>query len=225
MKPSLLIAGNFLREQRWFVLALLLYVAMLSGIYILMPPTDIRDLVVLEKQLAAFAVLFSLSLVTGALQQERRTRRIIAVVSKGITRREYIAGFLLGSIAISAIYTLGMLLSAMGLHRRLEFSLQAIFALVLLTLSACVLTNTIALFFATFLNPLFAMLATGLLVALPFILTRTLGSGALNTVATAALVESMKSFSFAGSWSPPWTAMWLALLESVLFWMAAAWVF
>jgi hypothetical protein len=225
MTPTLLIAGNFLREQRWFVLFLLLYVTMLSGIYLLTPPTRLADLLILEKQLAGFAVLFSLSLVTGSLKQERRTRRILAVLSKGISRTEYIAGFLLGSIGISAIYAAGMLASAAGLHRQLEFPLAPIFALIVVTLVTCVLTNAMGLFFATFLHPLFAMIATALLVALPFALAPSFGAGALNTVAAAALAESIKNFSFTGSWAAPWGTVWLAVVQSLVFWMAAASVF
>ncbi|MCI0349027.1 MAG: hypothetical protein L0Z53_06340 [Acidobacteriales bacterium] len=224
MNPALLIAGNFLREQRWFVVFLLMYVAMLSLVYGLSPPSDVRDLLVLEKQLAGFALLFNLSIVTGSLQQERRTRRIVAVLSKGISRREYIAGFLLGSVVIAAIYCAGMAASAVGLHRRIEFPLQPILELIAVTLIACVLTNTIALFFATSLHPLFAMLATGLTVGLPFVLAEMLGPAALNVVAVAALLQDIRSFSF-GGWTPPWLTLGLALLQTILFWLAAAWVF
>jgi hypothetical protein len=223
--PALLIAANFLREQRWFVLFLLLYVAMLSLVYVLNPPTDLRDLLVLLKQLAGFAVLFSLSIVSGALQQERRSRRILAVLSKGITRREYMAGFLLGGITISAIYAAGMLVSAWGLQHRMEFPLQPLLSLIAITLVACVATNTIALLFATFLHPLFAMAATALAVAVPFALAHSFAAGAMNTLPVAALLDSIASFSFARSWSVPWGAIWLALLQGVVFWMAAAWIF
>ena len=225
MSPALLIAGNFLREQRWFLVFLLLYVAMLSLVYGLSPPTDMRDLLVLEKQLAAFALLFSLSIVTGSLQQERRTRRVIAVLSKGISRREYIAGFLLGSVVISGIYCAGMAASAAGLHSRIDFPLQPILGLIAVTLIACVLTNTIALFWATTLHPLFAMLATGMTAGLPFLFAEIFGRGALNIVAVAALVDVIRDFSFGASWRLPWSTVWLALAQTVLFWLAAAWVF
>ena len=225
MTPALLIAGNFLREQRWLLVFLLLYVGMLSLVYGFSPPMDVRDLLGLEKQLAGFALLFSLSIVTGSLQQERRTRRIIAVLSKGISRAEYIAGLLLGSVVISGIYCAGMAASAVGLHRRIAFPLEQILGLIALTLVACVLTNTIALFYATALHPLFAMLATGMTVGLPFLLAEVFGRDALNVVAVAALVDGIKDFSFGTGWRFPWATFWLALLQTVLFWLAAAWVF
>lgn len=224
MNPALLIAGNFLREQRWFMVFLLLYVAMLSLVYGLSPPSDVRDLLALEKQLAVFALLFSLSIVTGSLQQERRTRRIVAMLSKGISRREYIAGFLLGSVVIAAIYCAGMAASALGLRSRIEFPLQPILELIGVTLIACVLTNTIALFYATSLHPLFAMLATGLTVGLPFVLGQVFGAAALNVVAVAALLVDIRDFSF-GHWRLPWFTVGLSLVQTVLFWLAAAWVF
>lgn len=225
MTPTLLIAGNFLREQRWLLVFLLLYISMLSLVYGFSAPTDLRDLVGLEKQLAGFALLFSLSIVTGSLQQERRTRRIIAVLSKGISRAEYIAGLLLGSVVISGIYCAGMFASAAGLHSRIGFPLQPILELIVLALIACVLTNTIALFYATALHPLFAMLATGMTVGLPFLLAELFGRGALNVVAVAALVDGIKEFSFGAGWQFPWSTVWLTLLQTVLFWLAAAWMF
>jgi ABC-type transport system involved in multi-copper enzyme maturation permease subunit len=223
--PSLLIAGNFLREQRWFIVLLLGYVAMFSLLDFLSPPNHPEELVVMQKQLAGFALLFSLSVVTGALQIERRTRRIVAVLSKGISRAEYIAGFLLGSMAISAIYCTAMAAAAVGLRSRIEFSLPGLLGFIAMTFLACVLTNAIALFFATMLNPLFAMFATGATIAVPFALAQTLGPGALNTVAVAALLESIFKFSFAGTWSAPWWAIGVGVIEVVAFWMAAAWIF
>jgi hypothetical protein len=204
---------------------LLLYVGMLSLVYGFSPPMDVRDLLGLEKQLAGFALLFSLSIVTGSLQQERRTRRIIAVLSKGISRAEYIAGLLLGSVVISGIYCAGMAASAVGLHSRIAFPLQQVLGLIALTLMACALTNTIALFYATTLHPLFAMLATGMTVGLPFLLVEICGRDALNVIAVAALVDGIKEFSFGVGWRFPWVAVWLAPFQTVLFWLAASWVF
>jgi ABC-type transport system involved in multi-copper enzyme maturation permease subunit len=225
VRPALLIAGNFLREQRWFVVLLLAYVGMFSLLDFLSPSHDTGELLVMQKQLAGFALLFGLSVVTGALQVERRSGRIIAVLSKGISRVEYIAGFLLGSMAISGIYCTAMVVAATGLRSRVEFPLVSLLGFIGITFLACVLMNAIALFFATMLPPLFAMAATALIVALPFALAQVLGPTALNAIAVAALLDSVFRFSFATSWAPPWIAIALGLVEVFLFWMAAAWVF
>lgn len=225
MTPSLLIAGNFLREQRWFVVLLLGYVAMFSLLDFLSPPNHPEELMLMQKQLAGFALLFSLSVVTGALQVERRTGRIVAVLSKGISRAEYIAGFLLGSMAISAIYCTAMAAAGVGLRSRIEFSLLSLFGFIAITFLACVLTNAIALFFSTILHPLFAMFATGATIAVPFALAQRLGPEILNTLAVAALLESIFKFSLAGRWAAPWWAISVAVIQVVAFWMAASWIF
>jgi hypothetical protein len=93
------------------------------------------------------------------------------------------------------------------------------------TLMACVLTNSIALFYATTLHPLFAMLATGMTVGLPFILAEIFGSRALNIIAVASLVDGIRDFALVGGWRFPVLTMWLAIVQTVLFWLAAAWVF
>ena len=224
MTPSLLIAGNFLREQRWFVVFLLLYVAVLTFIFS-RPPMHPVELLLLEKQLAALGIFFGFSTISGSLQIERRTRRNVAVLSKGISRGEYLAGFLLGNIAIFGIYGLAMLASAMGLQGRVPFPMGPFIAFVVVTFFACVLASAIALFFATVLHPLFAMAATAIVVAAPFALAQLLGPGALNTIAVAALLESIIKFSFAGGWSLPWPALALATIQTFMFWFAATWMF
>jgi len=117
------------------------------------------------------------------------------------------------------------LAAGIALQAMVRFPLGPFIAFVVVTLFASVLTTAIALFFATFLHPMFAMAVTALVVATPFALAEVLGHGALNTIAVAALLESMVKFSFAGGWSLPWPTLALAALQTFMFWYAAAWVF
>ena len=225
MTPILLIAGNFLREQRWFIFFLVLYVVAVSSVYALTPRPEMQDFLFLVKQLTAFALLFSVSAASSAIHNERRSRRIVAVLSKGISRSEYIGGLLLGSLCISAISCAGLLVGALELRSRLHFPLEPVLALAATTLVAAVLINAIGLFFATFFHPLLAMVATAVVISFPFVLSQVFGPQALHTLAAAPLIDSLRNFSFSRSWSAPWFSVGVALIESVLFWLASAWVF
>ena len=225
MTPALLIAGNFLREQRWFIVFLVLYVVAISSVYALTPRPEMQDFLFLVKQLTAFALLFSVSAASSAIHNEQRSRRIVAVLSKGINRSEYIGGLLLGSLCISAISCAGLLAGAIELRSRLHFPMGPVLALVATTLAAAILINAIALFFATVFHPLLAMVATAVVISLPFVLRELLGPQALHTLAAAPLMDSLRNFSFSRSWSAPWPSVTLALMESVLFCLASAWCF
>ena len=225
MTPVLLIAGNFLREQRWFIFFLVLYVVAVSSVYSLTPRPEMQDFLFLIRQLTAFALLFSVSAASSAIYNERRSRRIVAVLSKGISRSEYIGGLLLGSLCISAISCAGLLAGALELRSQLHFPLQPVLALVATTLAAAVLINAIGLFFATLFHPLLAMVATAVVISLPFVLAGFFGSQALHTLAAAPLIDSLRNFSFSRSWSVPWFSIAMALAESLLFCLAAAWMF
>ncbi|HLX73356.1 MAG TPA: hypothetical protein VKR26_01410, partial [Terriglobales bacterium] len=109
MKPVWLIAGNFLREQRWPVVILLGWVVFLTAAAGF---SDLRrtpeDVFMLFQQVAVYILVFSLFFGASAIRNELRTRRILAVLSKGISRRQYIAGLLLGIVLAIAIYCLAL---------------------------------------------------------------------------------------------------------------------
>lgn len=228
MSPALLIAANFLREQRWFIVLLLLYIVMLSSVYLFMPHAMAQEFVFLLRQLSVLALLFSLSLATGAIHNERRTRRVLAVLSKGISRQEYLAGYMLGSLAISAIYCAGMLAIAFVMHFQMHTPLIPVFKLIALTLAGCLVTNNLGLFFSTILHPLFSVIATVLVLAFPFALVQWFQAGdfVLNWLPVALLVSSMSSFSLTeAAWHFPALALWVCLAEGIVFWLAAGWIF
>src|SRR5437899_5230366 len=91
MRVLLLIAANFLRAQRWRILVLLLWVLVLSALGL---AVDVRrereDLLIIFKQLAAYAIAFAIFLGGSAIHNERKSRRILTVLSKGVGRAESI---------------------------------------------------------------------------------------------------------------------------------------
>src|SRR3954469_2056063 len=82
MRSALLVAGNFVRENRWPVLLLMLW-GIASGIAAAFSVRGSEeDALYFLKQQAAYNVFFSVFLAASALNTQRRTRRILAVLAK-----------------------------------------------------------------------------------------------------------------------------------------------
>ncbi len=114
MRPVLLIAGNFFREQRILLALMVAYVVLGGGTLALLPHApEIEDVIFLIKQHAAYAVLLGVALASTAIHNERKSKRILAVLSKGITRGQYLAGMLLGSVSVllGYLFCLGIIRS------------------------------------------------------------------------------------------------------------------
>lgn len=225
MRPVWLIAGNFLREQRWPIVILLGWVALLSaaaGFSELRRSPE--DLFMLFEQVAIYIVVFSLFFGASAIRNDLRTRRILAVLSKGISRRQYIAGLLLGIVIAIVIYCLA--LGASGFWVLPPVGVPASrFALLLAGLAgASLLTASLALFFSIFLHPLLATGATVVAVGAPMAIAAVWNGYWAAVIPVYAILEGFLGLS-AGSAA---VAVWLAVLafaEAALLWLASAWLF
>jgi ABC-type transport system involved in multi-copper enzyme maturation permease subunit len=56
------------------------------------------------RQEAVYGTFFSVAIAASLFQNERRTRRILAVLSKAVTRREYVAGAIAGVNLATALF-------------------------------------------------------------------------------------------------------------------------
>ena len=167
MIAILLIAGNYVREQRWVLVGLALYP---PGMAVLLRAFDTdlsaSDLLVFIQQQASFAVLFAVVFAAAAIHQDRRSRRILSILSKSIRRSQYIAGILLGVWSFIAIYDASAILTL-----RLVAPTSTAYGLKLLVPAyfAAVASSATTILFTTFLPPFFATVAAGIALGLPAI--------------------------------------------------------
>ncbi len=222
MKPILLIAANFLREQRWAVILLLAWVVF-SALISSFSQLDRADVLFFIKQQAVYAVAFSAFLASSAIHNERRSRRILAVLSKGINRAQYLAGLLSGVLIAAAIY-----LTAMGVFGSLMFRAVAIPAVQLWWLLAllavsCAVGATTALLFATFTPPLVAVSFTAL--ALGFGAGMSAVGASHSVLPVYTLMDVITHYEFQAHWNPHWRVALWGLAESVALWLFASLVF
>lgn len=157
MRPMLLIAGNFLRQMRWLVLIYpLIAIAFGVGLALASARIDSEELQFYFTQIAAYAVGIATFLAAQANLNERKSRRILGVLSKGIERRQYLAGLLTAVFASSALFVAGALIGTLSMASHAGLHILSIFGSMLLLWLACCLSAALAMFLSTFLHPLLA---------------------------------------------------------------------
>jgi hypothetical protein len=227
MKPILVIAINFLREQRWPILVMLVWVLLLAFLGLTTEAArQGEDLLFVFKQVAVYVIAFSVFFGSSAIFNDRRSRRILSVLAKAISRQDYLSGLVLGITMASAIYCLTLGITGVWTLGEAGFPARQVWFLMVCLLAACMLAGTVSLMFSTFLNPFFAAGATAATMGLPFLLSHTSGNPQWRLVIpvnalAAAVLKSSFSEPATGSWLP----VCLALGETLIFWFVAARIF
>ena len=220
LKPVFLIGVNLVLEQRWPLLVLMAYVILLTGVAVFSSGTTASDVVELTRMLAAYGVLVGAMMASAIVHHDRRTRRILSVLSKGVTRAQYLAGavtgIMMGLVVYSALVAAGMSWAA----ARAGLDWFAVWRFMAFVVSAYLLAVVTPLFFATFLHPMVAM---G--VALLGLAGLAVAPAAVRVIAPVdAAVRTMAQFSFSGG-DLPWSVAAAMVLNSLVLWAAATVVF
>ena len=208
MIPVLLIGRSFLRQNRWLLLTLAAW-PFATAAFLRFPNGSVSHADVQEAlpQQVLYGVAVITFLASSALHNERRSRRIIAVLSKAVSRTEYLLGMLLGAGCCAAAYFAavgGSLLWMLGYSRAVFTALPVLFVCGCL---ACLWMAALALLLSTFLYPFFAAAIAAGVAAIPVLspLTRSI-------FVPAALIEDAVSFSSQINW----TIVMIALLEAAV---------
>jgi ABC-type transport system involved in multi-copper enzyme maturation permease subunit len=226
MKQVGLIAINFVREQRWPILVLMLWVGVLIAMGLVY---DLRkageEVLFVFKQVAVYGIVFAVFFGASAIHNERKTRRILSVLSKSVGREQYIAGLLCGIIFAVSIYCFAMAMTGTWILRPAGFPAAYVWFLMAYLLVASVLAAAVAVVFSTFLNPLFATLCAICVLALPAAAALRFDSKWASAIPFYSLVGLLMRASFSEKWTPQWNLLALGVLESGLCWLAASWLF
>src|SRR5215813_8818890 len=102
MRSIVLLGINFVRTQ-WIALAVMTtYIVAMGGVFRSRVQAD--DVLFFLRWHAGYAVFLGTMMAIPALQMERKTRRILAVLSKGIYRWQYLGGLLLGCVMAAGLF-------------------------------------------------------------------------------------------------------------------------
>src|SRR5690348_1880111 len=122
MRPILLVAGGLVRQQRWYVVLLLGWVGASAVIFASPRGSSPEDLMFFLHQQAVYGGALTVFLTCGALHNERRSRRILGVLSKAVTRAQYLCGLFVGSLAISAMYCVATAIASAAMAPSVAFT-------------------------------------------------------------------------------------------------------
>lgn len=226
MRKVLLIAANFLREARWYIVVMLAWIVGMAAIVLALGNHPSRDDVLfLVRQEAVYGLAFALFTGSNAIRTDRRTRRILSLLSKAVERRQYIAGLLLGTAAQSALYFTVVALCAAWLGSAVGWASAPVWRLVLPMTVVCALLAGAALLFASFLHPLLAVGAASLWVLAQFWLEHVSAAGGSRWLPLKTALRALFTFHLPGGGSVPWEASVAALVEAVVLWLIAAAIF
>jgi hypothetical protein len=232
-----LIAINFAREQRWPILVLMLLVVALNLTALSNQlQTSGEDVLFLVTHVAVYGLAFAVFFGASAIHNERKTRRILSVLSKGVGRGQYIGGLLCGIVFALSIFCFAMALTGTWMLQPVGFPVARVWFLMLCLMIASILAAAVAVLFSTFLNPLFATLSAISVMAIPaaamWLHSRWAASSIsafdsrwVSSIPVFSLVKLLVLASFSDKWTPQWSLLTLGLLETGLCWGAASWIF
>ena len=226
MRNVLLIAVSFVREQRWPIFVLLLWVV---GLCLIGLTIDLRksreDVLIIFKQLAVYGVAFAVFFGGSALHNDRRSRRILAVLSKAVGRKQYLCGLLTGIALALSLYCFCMGFTGSWVLGQSGFSISLLWYLMLCFMAASLLSAAVAVLFSTFLSPLFATLATGLFIGIPALITLQFGGKWAYAIPVYPLLGPLLNATFRQRWHFEWLLLMLAAFEMIGLWLIASWIF
>ncbi len=224
MRAVLLIAANCVRQQRLVAILMTVYALAATLFFGLIRDATLEDMNFIIRQQFLYAIFFSGFLAITAFHNELKSRRLLAVLSKAVTRAQYLAGVLVGVQAIVWLYCFVIWAGGLWMLRGESFATQ-LSVMMLVELLASLLIAAVGLFFATFLPPIAATAATAVLVALPAVLARAAGPLWLDSLPVYSLGTTISLNTVLASLYPSWQTVLIAVLEAVGFWLLAALVF
>jgi ABC-type transport system involved in multi-copper enzyme maturation permease subunit len=223
MKVVLLIGLNFARRQWLFITIMLTYVAGMAGVIAL---HEQRPELMFYFQLQASYVLgFGVLLAAPAIQTDSKSRRVLAVLSKGIHRWQYLGGLLCGCVMITALLCAAVAVIVYALATQISIPTNGLLQVVLALFLASAAAISVALFCSVVLHPLLATAAASVILLLPFLLEPKGIYLPSAMFPVYAIVHVVKDYRFQAPGSGLWQVASAAAVETVVFWMAASVLF
>lgn len=223
MRAAWIIGLNFMREQRWFIALMMLYIVGLTGLMFIAGDGRDQETLFIIKNESVYGIFFAVVVAVSLFQNERKTRRIIAVLAKAVARHEYVAGAILGVNLTTAVFFAGVFASIFVLFP--HAALGGAVVMIVHMLVACLLASIVTVFYSTFLHPLLATGASGLTLTLPLALERYAHGPWTEFLPVYTLVRHALAFTPEGGLGFDSWLIGLALLESVALWLVSAWTF
>lgn len=201
-------------------MALVLYVVVFGAGIALAGGQSTEDTLFLLRSTSMYGLAFAGLLAASALHNERRSRRILAVLSKGIERGQYIAGLLTGVAIAAAIYCgtiiVAAILAAPAIKGLIDFAV--------LLMSLYIYAAVVAMTFSTMMPALLAVACSGLFLAAEGAIAHVPGGMWNSVLPPWTLIDAAVTVG-SPEWSMPWGGCLSAAIHAVVFWVIAKTIF
>lgn len=225
MKSVLLVAIAYLRHNRWLLLMLLLWPWLFSIVLSFGGENQIGDYSATLQQESFYGIVIIGFMATAALNNEQKSRRVIAVLSKAVSRGQYLASFLFGVflVGLGFVLNLGVATQIATRHMHVDVSHLAIFLAAVLIIAVWV--ASLSLMLSTFLPPLPTTIFTGIGLGLPLLALRSAGQSWTVLTPTLPIFVALAGNPLSASWKLGWLPLAGAAVEIVIFLAIGAWAF
>jgi hypothetical protein len=223
MRAVWLIGSNVVREQRWFILLMLLYLVGITGTIMVVGQREESDTLLVFRQETVYGIFFSVVIGLSIFQNDRKTRRILAVLSKAVARREYLAGVIAGVNLTTLIYFVAVYGALFVMFPQARIADAA--GMMLSMLVAGLLASVVTVLYAACMHPLLATTAAGVTLALPMLLEKVAGPAWAGVLPVYRLVRAAMSYTPESGFVVEPGTLALALVECVALWAVASWLF
>lgn len=222
MRPVLLIAVNYARMQWLTLLVMTIYLVGIAGVFSLHQQS--QEVLFFVRSQPLYVIFVGLMLAVPAIQTDRKSRRLLAVLSKGIHRWQYLGGLLCGCAMVSAMFSFLIWAIASTLFIRGGHPTDGLGLLAGALFACCVTAASAGLLYSTFLHPL---LATGAAVA-TLLLPYTPDGLRLDLLRpffpVAWLLDIIVHYEFGGAAGLS-RIIFAAVILAVVFWIVGAAIF
>jgi len=223
MRAILLLGVNFARTQWISIAVMTAYLLGIGGVF--RSHVQHSDVLFFLRWHAGYAVFLAAMTALPALQLERKTRRILAVLSKGIHRWQYLGGVLFGSAIVAALFCALVGAITTWLCRQGGVACDGLFPVLLALFCCCLAVAATGLFFSTFMHPFLAVAAVSAVLSLPAMIEAMGRHPVWELFPVAWMFHFLLNFQLLPAGKEIWGIAAAALGQTAVFWGAAVVVF
>lgn len=225
MRTVSLLALAFLRHNRWFAVVLCLWPWIFAALILAGGENSAGDYASILQQEAFYGIAIAGFMATAALHNELRSRRVVAVLSKAVSRKQYLAGFLAGFLLVVLLFVVNIGGAAIVAASRMHAHVNDLFLFLLTMLIMAGWLGALGLMFSTFLQPIVATIFMMLGAAAPLAAARFVHQRWTVLLPSLPIFSSLGKDPFAAGWSVDPLALLAAAGEAAVFILIGAWAF
>lgn len=225
MKGVLLLAMAFVRHNLWLLIMLLIWPWLFGGVLSVAGENQTSDYAANLQQEAFYGIVIIGFMAAAALNSEQKSRRVIAVLSKAVSRREYLASFLVGVFIVGLSFTFSVAVATWFATLHIHAPLVHLPAFLTTVLISVLWIASVSLMFSTFLPPLLTTILTAVTVGITLLGLRSATPGWRLLTPTSSMFSALAANPLDPSWSVSWLSLVSAVIEILIFLAIAAWTF